>query len=337
MDIKSFLTRHPRLNYLQRCLRHWNDRNFIAEVLDIGRNPLKIEIERLGDKNPGRLIYIAQTMGCDGFFAELRFILHELYFCKQFGFVPVVRMPKSSCYAEPTTVNGTDNPFEYYFERVSNISVEDALYSSAVIKHNFYQSKYIYKFLITHSGYTPSETYIEGMASLYREFIRVNKQMSLIIERSRKKIVNEKWSIGVHIRGADFKRHYSGHPQIVSAEEHIEAVERLWATGNYGVIFLATDDVDALKKFVERFDRNVVYFSDVVRTGGDETVMRSDIAREMHHYKLGMEVIRDMYTLSYCDALVAGLSNVSMFARIVKSSRKENYKEIVILDKGIAG
>ena len=76
MKTIEFLLRHPRLNYLQRCLRHLNDRSFIAEVLDIGKNPLKIEIERLGDKNPGRLIYIAQTMGCDGFFAELRFILH---------------------------------------------------------------------------------------------------------------------------------------------------------------------------------------------------------------------------------------------------------------------
>ena len=119
--MKTFLENHPHLNYIQRCIRHLRDDGFITEVLDIGKNPLKIEIERPGEKNPGRLLYIAQTMGCDGFFAELRFILHELFFCDTLGLTPVVVMPSASCYCEKEPVNGTTNPFEYYFSLFCSI------------------------------------------------------------------------------------------------------------------------------------------------------------------------------------------------------------------------
>lgn len=335
MKISGFLEKHPRINYFQRCLRHWNDPAFVREVLDIGRNPLKIEIERPGEKNPGRLIYIAQTMGCDGFFAELRFILHELYFCGCFGMTPVVVMPQASCYCEKHPVNGTTNPFEYYFEPVSDVSPEDARQSSAVVRHNYYQRLYIHRIYGMDSGYLPTEEYFRKMAELTKKYLRLNKTVAPVIADAVRGIVGEEKTLGVHVRGADFKRHYRNHPNMVTIDEYVAQVKEALKDRSFERIFLATDDAEALARFQREFGEMLHYYGDVTRTSGDETVMRSESGRENHHYLLGLEVIRDMYTLAACEGIVAGLSNVSLFADIVKMSRGERFAFKNYINKGV--
>ncbi|MFI3202283.1 MAG: hypothetical protein R3Y54_12335, partial [Eubacteriales bacterium] len=43
-----------------------------------------------------------------------------------------------------------------------------------------------------------------------------------------------------------------------------------------------------------------------------------------------------MQTLSLCDGLVAGMSQVSIIARITKKSMGDEYRMLDIIDKGIA-
>lgn len=331
----NFLKKHPHINYIQRCVRHLRDKDFVAEVLDIGKNPLKIEIERLSEKNPGRLLYVAQTMGCDGFFAELRFILHELFFCEIFGLTPVVMMPSASCYSEKGPINGTTNPFEYYFDQVSDISLEDAKQSSAVVKHNYYQRLYINKIYQMKSGYLPPEEYLAKMAELTRKYINLNHTVKPIITEEIQKIIAYKKTLGVHVRGADFKRNYVNHPNMVTVDEYIAQVETAINSHPFEQIFLATDDADAVVEFRKKFGKMICYYEDVIRTAGDETVMRSENTRKNHRYLLGLEVIRDMYTLSACDGIVAGLSNVSLFANIVKLSNGKPFDFQNYINKGV--
>ena len=51
--------------------------------------------------------------------------------------------------------------------------------------------------------------------------------------------------------------------------------------------FLATDDSEAIDRFRETFGEKLVYYRDVIRSSGDETVMKSREERESHHYLLG--------------------------------------------------
>lgn len=335
MKLKDVIGRYPKLNFIQRCIRRAGDEAFVAEVLEIGKNPLNIKIHRMGDKNPGKLVYIAQTMGCDGFFAELRFILAELFFADEFGFVPVVQMPRNSFYAEKNEINGTTNPFEYYFEPVSEISLEQAYESSAVVEHNWHQRNYMHQVLDMNSGYLPSEEYMVEAAKLVKKYIHLNCIVKPQVNGAIDSVLENCKTIGVHVRGADFKRHYKNHPNIVTIQEYIDAAEEAMKEQLFERIFLATDDMEALEQFKERFGDRVVFYEDVIRTKDDETVMKSEVAREKHHYKLGLEVIRDVYTLAACDGIVAGLSNVSIFARIVKKSVGEDYSYKNYINKGV--
>ena len=100
-------------------------------------------------------------------------------------------------------------------------------------------------------------------------------------------------------------------------------------------IFLATDDMNILKEFVTKYEDNVIYYSDVIRSDDMRSVAFYENNRDKNNYKLGLEVIRDMYTLSCCDGLVAGISQVAICAQINKLARKEFYEDIMIINKGI--
>jgi len=148
-------------------------------------------------------------------------------------------------------------------------------------------------------------------------------------------VLKGKKTLGVHVRGTDFRRNYKGHPVKIGTEEFVEAVAGLLAQADYDNIFLATDDTEAIRMFHERFGEKVSYYQDVMRSSGNETVMKSRSDRKQHHYLLGREVLRDAWTLGLCSGLVAGLSQVSLNARILKKAAGTEYENLIILDKGI--
>ncbi len=57
--------------------------------------------------------------------------------------------------------------------------------------------------------------------------------------------------------------------------------------------------------------------------------------RPLHYYNLGVEVLRDVYTLACCDALICGISQVSFAARYVNLALCEPFREVCVIDHGI--
>lgn len=337
MGAKNFLQKHGKLNYFQRCFRRRKNKEFVDEVMSIGYDPMRLHILQLGEENQGKMIYIAKTMGCDGFFAELRFLLNELYFADKLGLVPVLTMSNHSSYAEKEPINGTMNPFEYYFLQPTDVTLESAEKSFAVVEHNWIQRDFIKTNLGFQSGYAPTDEYFDVISGLMKKYLRFNADTQHKVCNVAKGLLGEGKTLGIHIRGADFKRHYDNHPNIVTIEEYAQNVEETLKRNHFDKIFLATDDSEAIEVFTAKFGDKLLYYKDVIRTSGDETVMKSNVDRPLHHYYLGLEVIRDSYTLSLCDGLIAGLSNVSIFSRLMKQSEGKSYDYLKILDKGIKG
>ena len=142
-------------------------------------------------------------------------------------------------------------------------------------------------------------------------------------------------TLGVHVRGTDFRRNYKGHPVAVTTQEYLEAAVKMAEQYHFDRIFLATDDSNAVRIFQDTFGEKVSFYQDVVRSEGNETVMRSESDRPLHHYQLGLEVLRDAYTLAACNALLAGKSQVSFGARVLAGAAGNEYENVTILDKGI--
>jgi hypothetical protein len=332
--IRKFLDKNEKLDYLQRCIRQINNNDFVKTVMNYQKNPMIVEFESLGPLNKNKNICIFENEDrFAGFFAIYRFMLDSLYFSDKMNFTPVVNY--THCiYAEKKSINGSTNPFEYYFSKVSDVSLEEA-YSSKNVVICKPVNRGLAEQLNTNDGYRISEEYINSMAIISNKYIRLNPSIEPKIMNDIKNILKGKKTIGVHIRGTDFKLKFKGHPVAITSTEYLDIVEEVINKYKYDQVFLATDELSTINLFKNTFGDKLVYYEDVMRSDDKISVAFTNSERYNHHYLLGLEVLRDMFTLANCDALIAGMSQVSICARITKASQGKNYEYIQIVDKGI--
>lgn len=350
-----------QLKFAAYCYKKGQDSRFVRTVKQLSDKNNLIYVESYGnERTDDTVFFIDMEESHSGFFAEHNRLLAMLYFADKYDMLPVVKYHKGYCYAEKKPVNGTTNPFEYYFEQPAGISLEELKSYKRVFRSRKENSYEVNKLCDDPNGYTRSEEYLNEMARITARYIRLNSivkekisteiaglfgnynksaateaEVNSIIENG---IIEDGISIkvlAVHVRGTDFKQNFNGHPVSVGVDEYLETAVTAFEKGGYEKVFLATDDSEALAKFSEKFDDKLIYYKDVVRSDGSDTVMHSRMSRENHHYLLGYEVLRDMYTLSACSGLIAGLSQVSYAARIQKKSTGKEYSDLIILNKGI--
>ncbi len=334
--IYEYLLKHPFLDAVSALLKNAKEVEFCKTVAD--RNAFSLTCSSYGGLNKNRNIYfIYHGRKTSGFFAEMRILLKYFAYADRFGFAPVVLWDSSLPYAEEKEIQGTKNPFEYYFVQPSGISIEEMYHS-----YNVFHAKEIHvscSFLSTEMengeiGYWMSEKYMERLSEYVKKYIRLNSYTEKYINDNIKQLIKGKKTIGVHIRGTDYNNHYNNHPISVSVEKYLKAVDAMIQNDKYEQIFLATDDLRILRHFMDRYGRRLLYYEDVIRTDVNQSVAFSESKRKNHRYLLGLEVLRDMYTLTACEALVAGISQVSLMARVFKKSTGCDYQQKIILDEG---
>lgn len=335
--VYEMLLRHPFLDVLQHAVRMRKDADVCRRLA--GRDGLVLKCDSYGEANRNKCLYYIYFGGAEhGFFAQFRNLLKYLAYADRFGFYPVVEWSREIPYAEKELMQGTMNPFEYYFRQPSDISLEEMRKSYNVFRA---EEIHIRDFFLNQEipegekGYQMSETFLERMAQIADKYIQLNAQTEEYIKEQIDSLLQGRKTLGVHVRGSDYRGGYNNHPVIVLTEEYAQATESLLQTGSYEQIFLATDDLSALRMFQKRFGEKLVYYKDVMRTKDSVSVAFSQSERPHHCYLLGLEVLRDMLSLTACDGLVAGISQVSICTQIMKRSRQETYADKVILDKGI--
>lgn len=326
-----------QLGFAYYCFRKGSDARFIKNVKELDKESSTVFLENYGNVSSKVPVYFIDMEEINsGFFAVYNKLLTLLYFADQYHLNPVIRFGRGYYYAEQHPVNGTDNPFEYYFMQPCGISVEDIMQYQCVLKSRKENSNFAIALNEKSGGYMRSERYLNEMAKVSAKYIRLNDIVTKMIQNDIKNLgINLENTLAVHVRGTDFKKNYNGHPVQVMITEYLQETVSVFQKGNYDAVFLATDDADAIGAFQEKLGDKVVYYQNVVRSSGNDTVMHSSLSRQNHHYKLGLEVLRDMHTLAGCGGLIAGLSQVSYAARIQKKSVGKEYTDLIILDKGI--
>lgn len=324
-----------QLKFAVYCFQKGKDAGFVKRVEALENENNLVTIEKMqGDKKEDIIYYIDMDNLNSGFFAVYNKLLTLLYFADYYGLKPVVRYGEGFYYAEQHPVNGTENPFEYYFEQPLGIALADIQKYQCVLKQRKENSNLANLLNENSNGYSRSEQFLNEMARISGKYIRLNPVIAKQISEETEPI-RKRGTLGVHVRGTDFKKNYNGHPVQVETMEYLQEAEKVFRTGKYEQVFLATDDLEAIELFKRQFGDRLYYYKDVIRSSGDDTVMHSKGEREDHHYLLGVEVLRDMHALAACEGLIAGLSQVSYAAQIQKKSTGKEYHDLVIINKGI--
>ncbi len=335
--LKTILEKFPRLGAGLYAFKHSSDRDYYNKAVQT--DPSVFQFHTLGEKNPDKNIYLIRIGDPgDGFFAEFNRLLMYLYTADKYGFTPVIEFTESFLYYEENGVDGETNPFSYYFLQPSGLDPSDIKKSRNVVYSAFFHTLQPELMEERKGIYGFTDKYIENMGRIIKEYIRLVPGAERYVEEGIQRIgegTSFERIIGVHFRGTDYRAGIEGHPEYLTPEIVIEKVKELMTKDGYDTVFLATDDNGALEKFKAAFGDALRYYDDVFRSDKDLSVAFSKDDRDLHHYKLGLEVLRDMETLSRCDSLIAGLSQVSLASRINKEALEQKYKELCILDPGI--
>ncbi len=298
----------------------------------------RVKISHYGVLNQKKIIYyIAEDNGNLGFFAMYRYWIEYLYFADICGFIPVIHSGPDFQYKEKKKVNGTNNAFEYYFVQPASVSVQNAKISRNVVNADIVHRQMV-ELVLTgkYSNYKVNKRYMSMMAYIVNKYMQFNQITWEYISNGIKRLsIEGEKVLGVHIRGTDFRSGYHDHPVYITEEEYFNEIDLLFRKGMYTRIFVATDDTRILNNFMKRYGEQICFYDDIKRSKTNQSVAFSKDERKNHKYFLGLEVIRDMYTLSICSGLVAGVSQVAICAQINKLARKEHYEDIKIIDNGL--
>lgn len=301
-------------------------------------NLFQLRQKHYGLHNKNKILYyINESDEKLGFFAMYRYWMEYLYFADICGYIPVINVDKNCTYHEKGMILGTNNVFEYYFKQPSAITLNELKQSDKVIYSDTCHREMVELVLTGKRGHYYCNTrYKYFMSKIVNKYLNFNQATSTYVNTGLDNLsFRENKILGVHIRGTDFRKKYNRHPVFVTAQDCFKCIDGLFKESKYSKIFLATDDESILREFISEYGENVCYYTDVFRSNDRRSVAFHENNRDKNKYKLGLEVIRDMYTLSQCDGLVAGISQVAICAQINKLARKESYDDITIIDKGI--
>lgn len=332
MKISNQSERKEILALFQKCRLFRKEKDFRDWVLKGYRNPNYLELKSYGQEYPGRIVYHIKEYGCSvGFFAEFLYSLIRLYFATERGLVPYIDWGDNCLYYEESGIRNEQNVFLYYFAPVSDVN--SIARAAHVLEADQYHIQEVQNCLNTH-GYAVTDEYMNALSSMIRKYIRYNKPTREYLEDGYRELIGDKRALAVHFRGTDYRRQYNNHPVFITINQEIEKVKETFEAGNYEVIFLATDEQEAVEAFKREFGSGLKYFDDTWRADrGDESVAYSNSKRKNHHYLLGLEVLRDQYMLTRCDGLVCGISNLTLSARMMRKAWYEKgYDDLVVLN-----
>lgn len=338
--IYYLLQKNKTLGILSYCFVRRNDTDFVERVMGDTNDYSFLKVFHYGEENKGRTICcINESEDKEGMFCQFLFLLLRLTYADQHGMVPYVYWGDTHLCFEEDGVDGEKNAFLYYFNQVSEVvSIEKAanVFHCTCsylprIKESFHTFAYEY-----------SDECLDAMTEMIRKYIRFNTKTEEYLNQSFETLLSKTHLaegdvklLGVHYRGTDFKRQYNNHPVPLALENEINLVENVVREKQYDYIFLATDEAEAVKAFRDKFGEKLLVYEDVYRAlEGDESVAYSHSDRYKHKYNLGLEVIRDAFTLMKCDGLLGGISNVTISAQLMRKAWSSPYSDVVIVNQG---
>ena len=328
--------------FLRRFISRWRNDVYMEAVSRVEYDPNMIEVKAYGDENSDVNIYFIQIEGGMGLAGYLRHTLHALFEAEKLGFVPVVKYADECPCKEKEEINGTDNPFEYYFEQVGGLTIADVHRSSRVFLYVPPHMIRIERELGDLNpelavGYNVTDDYMMKLSDVMKKYIHLNRTVETILKKDREELfhhVDMDQVLAIHIRGTDFALQWNHHPNPVTPEDYFPAVDEALSQG-FTYLFLATDDSSYTEKFEKRYGKKILYYKNIYRSDGTCNIAFEKVDQDRSRYDRGVDVLKDIYTLARCGGLIAGLSQVSIMARIICLSLEREYRYVKILNNGI--
>lgn len=281
---------------------------------------------------PDKTFYVIR---CDlpecGLFAIYMYVLDHVAYAIDKGYVPVLDIEQYSClYKEDSLVNGTRNPWNYYFEERMPYNQEkikkckNVIYSAIKFPHY----KAIYYYHDKEKNILPGKENLKELKRISDVYFPLNNTLKKELDKKSEVLRSFKRLLGIHVRGTDMYTEGKQHPVPTGGTKNFDMIDSLLVKYNLDGIFLCTDTNSTVELFKEYYGGKVITTTAVRQTDDSKGGIHKDSTlgggRELHKYQLGVEVITDMYLLSQCNVLLCGPSNVAFAAMIYNSGEYDD-------------
>ncbi|MBD2427764.1 nodulation protein NodZ [Phormidium sp. FACHB-1136] len=276
-----------------------------------------------------------------GFFALFFQVLGHIYRAEQEGRVPLVFFGSNCLYWSDGGHNGfQDNAWEYYFEPVSDLTMEDVFqeplerlknasiyeYSRADITHNPPEQ---YTGNLKGSIVVPDNVNVtncwaefdSGQQEIHEDrraifydlisrYIHLRPAIASKINNFYQRHFAGSFVIGVHMRGTERSQEVTGWYGMPHLDENVymREVDRILKQFPDAKIFLATDTKTTVEKFRSRYQDSLLTYN----------AQRADEGNSPHLQfggaELGEQVLIEAILLSKTSFLIHGISNVAFAA-----------------------
>lgn len=284
-----------------------------------------VTVQRFGDKNPDTVFYVIYRKGLgSGFFSNVFHVIGHIALAERLGFVPVVDMRNfQTLYNEEAPIEGAENAWEYYFEQLAPVTLEEV-----------YASRHV----VFCSGEFFEEAYNNALAmKITATFLKVKQNILSDVDAFFEKNFLQSRVLGIHFRGQEQKT-APGHPACPTVGQMLERTNSLLHSRKIDKIFLVTEEKSYLDIFIDTFGDMVLY-TNAFRTYDINAYTIRPYPRPLHMYSLGREVLVDTLLLARVDYLlasgndgIANGSNVSLMAQVLNNSA---YKSVELIYNGI--
>jgi len=224
-----------------------------------------------------------------------------------------------ACTEKGVTIQDTNNCWEYYFEQNSIEPNEVINTMNSLMPANIhYEDRDFFMY---------PENFVELKNKFYNSF-KLKPYLIKSLNDYYNKNISNKITLGVQVRLTDMKYYHN----VSATSSYINKInEILIEKPEIEQIFLATDDSEVIAVLKENIKIPIIYYEDMFRADVSNPHLhpydRFRADRELHKYKLGVECIEEIFTLSKCDYLLkADVSSVSIVAIILSENIKKVYK-----------
>jgi hypothetical protein len=253
---------------------------------------------------------ISQNGKGRGFFSILSSVVCHVHLGISLGFKPIADFTNCGFeYSEKEPCNDTTDPWLYYFNPLSELSLGELSDFSIVARSTRSFPK----------GYPTSISRHPFLKKTFQDHITINSLYSEEALSFYDKNLGEK-SLGVHFRAQEFRR-TPRHRLPPTNQQIFTAIDNALDLYDIENIFLVSEDVGCVNTVRNRYGKKVVT-ADHFRTKDPQNAYHM-YPRKQHKYLLGKEILLDAILLSMCDGLVCCNSNVGEGARLI---RKDSFK-----------
>ena len=224
------------------------------------------------------------------------------------------------CTEKDVVLHDTMNSWEYYFDQMKLKEGEPFNEMNSLVRGNLhYDNK---------GMFTNPNNFIPLKEKFYNNF-QLKPYLKELIDTYYENNIKGKITLGVQVRLTDMKHHHNVSP----IEKYIKRIEKtLIENPKIEQIFLATDDWVTVNQLRSSINVPVICHEDMFRADSNNRHTdphdRLYNDRELHRYKIGIECIQEIFTLTKCDYfLKADVSSISICTIILSENIKQIYYE----------